>query len=195
MISNLLKALSILLISTVVFAQEKGMKAYVTLFPAGDFVASTNDVSGQVEVLPNGDVQAKDIRVNLTNLKTGMDLRDDHAKNKYLEVGKYPEAILVSGTGKGGKGTGVLKMKGKDAKVEGTYTVLGGKKAVKAEFEIKLSDFGISEINFKGVGVEDKVKIEVIVPVGAMAATPPAAAAGAPTKGAPAQQPAKKKSP
>lgn len=206
MISNLLKASLILIVSTSVYAQEKGMKAYVTLFPAGDFVASTNDVTGQAEVLPNGDIQAKDIRINLKTLKTGMELRDDHAKNKYLEVSKYPEAILVTGTGKGGVGTGVLKMKDKQANIDGKYTLLAGKKAVKAEFNIKLSSFGINEINFKGVGVDDEVKVEVIIPVGEAAAAKPAAAAGAPaatpakpatpTKlGAPTPQPAKKKSP
>ena len=43
-------------------------------------------------------------------------------------------------------------------------------------------EFGINEINYKGVGVEDEVKIEVTAPIVA-AAAPPAPAAGAPAAG------------
>jgi len=161
------------------FAQNaKGMKAYVTLFPAGDFIAQTSDVTGFAEMVSPTEVKASNIKVNLKTLKTGMELRDDHAKNKYLEVAKYPEAILVSATGKDGKGSGVLKFHGKENKVEGTYSLIGGNKLLKAEFKIKLSQYGINEINYKGVGVDDEVKIEVLVPVqAAAAAAKPAAPA------------------
>ena len=64
----------------------------------------------------------------------------------------------------------------------GTYKIEG--QTLKADFEVTLSDFGINEINYKGVGVEDKVRIEVTAPIVAAAAAP-APAAGAPTKGVP----------
>ena len=35
------------------------------------------------------------IRVPLRNLSTGISLRDDHMRNKYLQVGSYPNAELT----------------------------------------------------------------------------------------------------
>lgn len=163
--------LTILLITPSAFAQQKNLKVYVTLFPAGDFIAATTDITGYAEMVSATEVKAKDIKINLKSLKTGMELRDDHAKNKYLEVAKYPEAVLVSATGKNGKGSGVLRLHGKDAKVDGTYELLGGNKFLKAEFKTKLSSYDIKEINYKGVGVDDEIKVEIVVPVQAAAAT------------------------
>jgi polyisoprenoid-binding protein YceI len=157
-------------------AEQKEMKAYVTLFPAGDFVATTNDVTGFAEIVSPTEVKASNIKVNLKTIKTGMETRDDHAKNKYLEVAKYPEAVLVSATGKNGKGSGVLRMHGKESKVDGTYTLVDGNKFLKSEFKIKLSAFDIKDINYKGVGVDDEVKIVIVVPA------QPAASAPAPAK-------------
>ncbi len=158
-------------IGSVSYAQQN-VKVYVTLFPAGDFVAATNDVTGSVEINSAMEINAKDIKVNLNSIKTGLELRDDHAKNKYLDVKKFPEAILVSATGKNGKGTGILRIKGKDAKVDGTYSLANNNTLLKAVFTTKLSNFDINDINYKGVGVEDDIKLEVAVPVVASAAGP-----------------------
>lgn len=161
-------------------AQQKGMKAYITLFPAGDFIASTSDITGDAQMVSANEVKAQNIKINLNTLKTGLELRDEHAKNKYLEVQKYPEAVLVSATGKDGKGSGILRLHGKEAKVDGTYSLSNGNKFLKAEFKSKLSQFGINEINYKGVGVDDEFKVEVTVPVvAAKAPTAPAAPAAA----------------
>lgn len=165
-------ALATLLLTPSAFAQQKNLKVYVTLFPAGDFIAATTDITGYAEMVSATEVKAKDIKINLKSLKTGMDLRDDHAKNKYLEVSKYPEAILVSASGKNGKGSGILRLHGKEAKVDGTYELLGGHKFLKAEFKTKLSSYDIKEINYKGVGVDDEIKVEIVVPVQAAAAIP-----------------------
>jgi len=108
-----------------------------------------------------------------------------------MEVGKYPEAVLIEATGENGKGTGKLKFHGKENPVAGTYTIQGGK-ILNATFKIKLSDYGISDISYKGIGVEDEVKIEVQVPIAA-AGAPAAAAAAAPAQKAPAPVPPKKK--
>ena len=136
--------------------------ADVTLNPAGDFKAKTSDVSGEATV--SGDtVKADNIVVKLNKIVTGMPLRDRHAKEKYMEVNKYPEAVLTKATGKGGKGKGLLKFHGVEKEVSGTYKIEGS--TLKASFPIKLSDFKISGINYMGVGVEDEVKIEVSVPV------------------------------
>lgn len=49
--------------------------------PEGTLTAVKNIVNGKV-------------KVDLTQVSTKIDLRDDHMKNKYLEVGKFPEATL-----------------------------------------------------------------------------------------------------
>ncbi len=175
--------LSFILISQNGFAQQGTVKAFVALSPAGDFVG-TMKATGSATVSGNK-VSAKNIVVDLKSMTTGLDLRDDHAKNKYMEVSKYPEAVLVEAVGENGKGTGKLKFHGKENPISGTFTVQGGK-MLNATFKIKLSDYGISDISYKGIGVEDEVKVEVQVPIAAAGAAP--AAAATPAAAAPAQK-------
>lgn len=170
MIKSLL-VLAIVLVSQITFAQQGTVKAYVSLNPAGDFVG--NMKSTGAATLSGNKISAKNIVVDMKSLSTGLDLRDDHAKNKYMEVNKYPQAILVEANGENGKGTGTLKFHGQEKPISGTYSVQGGK-LLKAEFKIKMSEFGISDISYKGIGVEDDVKIEVLIPITSTAA--PAAA-------------------
>lgn len=155
---------SILGLANFAFAQENSVKAYFVLNPMGDFVGTMKVISGNV-TLQDGKFKGKNIVVDLNSLSTGMDLRDDHAKNKYLEVKKYPTAVLMEAIGANGVGKARIKIKDKETVVNGTYKVSSSGKNLKAEFKIKMSSFGITDINFKGVGVEDEVKVEIVVPV------------------------------
>ena len=149
----------VLFLSLSAFSQEAVVD--VKLSPAGSFSGKTNEVKGFAEL--KGDVvSAKNIVVNLKNLKTGIAVRDDHTK-KHLEVEKYPEAILVSATGQGGKGEGVIKIRGVEKKISGTYKVSGNN--LEATFPLTLSDFNITGIKYMGVGVKNEVKVSVIVPI------------------------------
>ncbi len=182
---NILITFLTLSISLSALAQEAvvDLKAH----PALSFKAKSSEVKGFAT--QNGDeVEAKDIIVGLKNISTGLGTRDTHTK-KYLEVEKYPDAILVSAKGKGGKGEGIVRIHGIEKPVSGTYTVEGGK--LNAEFPIQLSDFGITNIKFMGAGVDDAAIVHVNVPVQAGAASPATAAKAAPSKAAPA--PTKKK--
>jgi hypothetical protein len=144
-----------------VVAASPGIIAEVALNPAGDFKVEISDVKG--EAIIDGDtVRAEKIVAELKGLKTGMTLRDKHAKEKYLEVEKFPAVELLSAVGKGGKGKARIKMKGIEQNVEGTYKLVG--KELKAEFRIKLSDFKITGIKYLGIGVEDLVTVLVTVP-------------------------------
>lgn len=145
--------------STVAFAQNATVD--VTLSPTGSFKAKSADVRGFVT--KSGDTfKGSDIKVGLKNLQTGVSLRDTHTK-KYLQVDKFPEAVLVSATGKDGKGTGVLKIKGIEKKITGTYKISGN--TMNAVFPVKLSDFKIDNVKYMGVGVDDQVNIAISVPV------------------------------
>ena len=144
-------------------AQGPNVKISVSLSPAGDFVAETENVIGNAVLGDNGVVEASNIRVDVKSLKSGISLRDNHMINKYLEAAKYPEVILKIGKGSANKGEAILVIKGKEGKVSGTYAT--NSQFLKAEFKIKLSDFGITDINYKGIGVEDEIKVVAVVPL------------------------------
>lgn len=133
----------------------------VTLSPAGSFKAKTGDIKGFATV-KGDEVSAQNIVVNLKGLKTGIELRDKHTL-KHLETDKHPQAVLVMGKGKGGKGTGKIRIKGIEKEISGTYKVKG--KDLQAEFKLNLPDFKITNIKYMGVGVEDEVVLHVSVPV------------------------------
>jgi polyisoprenoid-binding protein YceI len=108
---------------------------------------------------------------DLVPVKTGVDLRDSHMHDKYLETKKFPTAELNLETVKFEKGaegpcefTGSLAIKGVKKPIQGTCEWTGtGKDSmqVKASSEIKLADYPIGVPQYLGVTVADKVKIEV----------------------------------
>jgi len=162
--------------------RAQNLKLSVGLSPAGDFVAESDQVSGQAVENPDGSVEAKNIKVPVKSLKSGISMRDEHMQNKYLEAAKYPDIILKAAKGRDGKGAAILIVKGKEGKVNGTYTKNANH--LKANFKMKISEFDIKDISYKGIGVEDEVKVEVTVPL------VKASAAKAPVKVAPAAKPA-----
>lgn len=188
---------SIFALSLNCFANDVGSaKVYLKMFPAGDFVADIKGMQGNVTV--NGDsYTAKNLTLDLNTLKTGMEVRDGHAKDKYLEVKKFPTVTLVEASGVGGKGTGKIKIKDKTNPVTGTYTVDAAKKFLTAEFKILLSEYGIEGISYRGLGVEDEAKIVVVAPIAtaAPAVAKPVPAAKAPQKAAPKGAPKKPATP
>lgn len=158
----------ILCFSLSAFAQKSDVKIFVTLSPAGDFVAKTSDVKGSAILNPDGSYTADNVVIDVKSLKTGLSLRDDHMLNKYLEVGKFPQIVLKKAKGANNKGVGILAIKGKEVKVSGTYKA--SEKTISAEFMMKLKDAGIEDVSYKGVGVEDEIKIVAEIPIQKLAA-------------------------
>lgn len=176
MLSKVILFLFVVVSFQTVTAQN--LKMFVTLNPAGDFVAENEQINGKAYENADGTIEATNIKLTVKEFKTGVSLRDSHMIDKYFEAAKYPEILLKVGKGRNGKGDAYITVKGKTAKVSGTY--MKGKEKLKAMFDVKISDFGIADINYKGIGVEDVVKIEVIVPLEkkmAAGAAAPAAAA------------------
>lgn len=147
-----------LIIPTAVFASSAAVE--IKLSPAGSFVGKTEEVKGAAKKVGNKFV-AENIVVNLKSLKTGMGLRDKHTQ-EHLETAKFPEAILVKAEGENGKGKGVIKIRGIEKAIEGTYKVSG--KDLVATFPIKLSDFKIENIRYMSIGVKDMANVTVTVP-------------------------------
>jgi polyisoprenoid-binding protein YceI len=89
-------------------------------------------------------------------------------KEKYLEAGKYPEALLIIPKQKLAKGSaapfeGELVMHGTKQKISGKAEIAtgeGGKKTVKASFRLKLEDHGIEIPKFAGISVANEVSVE-----------------------------------
>ncbi|WP_415061145.1 YceI family protein [Bdellovibrio sp.] len=130
--------------------------------PEGKIAIDNKKVSGE-------------LKVDLRSLNTGIDLRDEHMKNKYLEVGSYPTATLtlnsfelakapaeIEGKLDGQKFTGTLAFHGISKPVEGVFDVeADGKNLnVKAKYSVKLSEFNIDIPAYAGLKVADKVDIE-----------------------------------
>lgn len=111
--------------------------------------------------------------LNLKDLNTGIGLRDKHMKEKYLEVDKYPDAILTfknfsiaapnSETDQNLVGTlkihGIEKPVSLHAKVKTAAS--GTQFEGKSEFTVKLSDFNISIPSYMGIKVADQVELTV----------------------------------
>jgi len=133
----------------------------VTLSPTGSFVAKTGDVTG-FATETKSIVSAKDVRVKVKGLQTGVALRDKHLL-KRLDSEKFPEIILVKASGRSGKGTGVIKIKGIEKPISGTYKITNN--ICEAVFPLKISEFGIDDVSYMGVGVDDEVEISVSIPL------------------------------
>lgn len=159
--------IQVLLVSSLLFLglafAETGVTVDCKISPTGSFQAKTKDVKGGV-TFRNNEIVADKITVDLKSLTTGMGLRDDHMKKKYLEVDKNPEAVLIFGKGKGGKGEGKIKIRGVEKDIKGTYKLISDKE-LEATFDLSLADFKISGIRYMGMGVKDTVKVTVNVPV------------------------------
>lgn len=124
---------------------------------------------GKLEITEKGDKLEVSgaLKIKLSSLTTGLSLRDGHMKDKYLEVEKYPEALLTipkQSIPKGGSGAfeGDLILHGVKSKVSGTVEarLVGDSAEVKAAFPVKLQDHGIAIPSFAGVSVANEVSVE-----------------------------------
>jgi hypothetical protein len=113
------------------------------------------------------------VKVDLNKLTTKIDLRDDHMKNKYLEVGKYPEANLefvnvelpaaLSTSETEVPFKAKFTMHGKTSDVNGKAKVSKNAKDVSgnAEFLFKITDHLDTLPTWLGVKVAEEVTVKV----------------------------------
>lgn len=142
------------------FSFANQLEIAISLSPAGSFVAKSEQVrvEGELQVSAQG-FTAKNISMPIGSLKTGIELRDEHMKKKYFEMGQFPKANLIEGQGTGGRFQGKLEVHGVVHPINGTYQASG--KSLEAQFKCKLSDFKIKEAKYMGVGVDDEVTVSV----------------------------------
>jgi polyisoprenoid-binding protein YceI len=105
------------------------------------------------------------LAVPLDAYKTGIALRDEHLKKKYMETGKYPEAKMVIKDqpyveGKEGILMADLTLKDTTKPVKVYFTVTG--KKVAARFKVSIKDFpSIGVPSHLGVTMADEVEVKV----------------------------------
>jgi polyisoprenoid-binding protein YceI len=115
------------------------------------------------------------LTVDLRTMDTGIALRNDHLREKYLEVDKgagYDQAVLsdvvlqgLNADAPAGKGsfTGSLMLHGVKKTVTGPVEIrqAGTGWRVRASFPLNLPDYNIDKPRYLGVGVKDTVQVSV----------------------------------
>lgn len=129
--------------------------------------------SGEIKL--TGKTINGDIYVDLQSLNTGLSLRDEHMKNKYLQTNTYQKAKMnlsgvtlpaelnsINSNIKDQKFSALLSLHGIDKPIEGQYSLTPEEKKVKivAKFSLKLSEFGIDIPSYAGVKIADTVDVE-----------------------------------
>lgn len=116
----------------------------------------------------DGRLLSANLNVKLGQLKTGIDLRDQHMKEKYLKTQKYPLAKLVIFPFE------LVDINSREIEMPGELEITGKKKKLRvpikmeregnviageSEFTVKISDFGIEIPSYLGVTVAEDVTI------------------------------------
>jgi polyisoprenoid-binding protein YceI len=142
----------------------------------GSFDAKTTALSGSLTTsAAHPPAFDGTLTVDLRTIDTGINLRNEHLREKYLEVDKgtgYDKAVLSEIDLKGfnpdapdGRGsfTGSLVRHGVKKTVNGPVEVrkAGAGLRVHALFPVYLPDYEIPEPRYLGVGVKDTVQVEV----------------------------------
>jgi polyisoprenoid-binding protein YceI len=147
----------------------------------------TSGVSGTIDADPANASDAKvNVSIDLTTLDTGISMRNDHMRNKFLQVEQFPKAEFKSVSVTGAKS--VAANKPADLTVTGDLTIHGVTKRVTApvrvvlipeseltkasrgpgdwihataEFAIKLSDFGIEVPQTLGMKLSNDIALKL----------------------------------
>lgn len=156
--------ISALLFSFYGFASDGSVSLAVTLKPMGSFEAKTTllKIKGKTERIKDG-FSAENIIVDASSFKTGIELRDKHMREKYLEADQFPEMTLVRGKATQGAFTGELTVHGVTQSVQGKYEVKDNHLIVR--FPVKASSFKIAPAKYMGVGVQDDIQVEAMLPI------------------------------
>tara|TARA_B100000925_G_C21960083_1_gene452984 strand:- start:335 stop:814 length:480 start_codon:yes stop_codon:yes gene_type:complete len=128
---------------------------HISLSPVGSFKITSENLKIK-GLKKEGDlITAKKISTKKADLKTGIDLRDEHMKKRIKE-----RTISVKNiSAKNGKGSGEISINKIKKKISFNYNESDGK--TKADFKLNLEEFGIKDINYLGVGVNNNVDVQI----------------------------------
>jgi polyisoprenoid-binding protein YceI len=152
------------------------VRVTVPLQPGGAFEAHTSSLSGTLTLAAPKPAQLTgELVVDLTTIDTGIDLRNRHLREKYLEVAKgtgYDKAVLseirladADGEAFEGKSpfTGMLRLHNVARPLSGTAEIRRAQSGAQivASFALQLTDFGIEPPQYMGVGVANRLGVKV----------------------------------
>ncbi|EYF06241.1 YceI family protein [Chondromyces apiculatus] len=132
--------------------------------------AGLSIVGKSSEVRASDTADSVTIVVPLAKLDTGIGLRNDHMRDKYLETSKYPNAELtVAKSAIGypavgaGEATGQLKLHGQTKPVKFKYEAKksGTGHAVSGTVRVNMTEFGIEKPSYMGLSVKPDVDVAV----------------------------------
>jgi polyisoprenoid-binding protein YceI len=136
----------------------KGFPTFITIQGKGGNLTGSMEVEGNL-------VKKANFIVPLKDFKTGMDLRDEHMHEKYLESKKYPQAKLSLPDFKlegEGKVKGTLNLHNKTHPIQVDYkTIEKNPLVVEAKFKLLLEDYGIDIPSFQGITVAKEIQVKV----------------------------------
>jgi polyisoprenoid-binding protein YceI len=162
-ILSLSAVLAIALTAHAKFSASGGDVQFIATGPGGLKITGTTH---QVTVKDDGSNLV--VIVPLSDLDTGIALRNKHMKEKYLETDKYPNAELVvakSAVKADGAGTaqGTMKIHGKSKEVSVSYNAKknGASIAIDGTTQLNMKEFGIEVPNYLGVTVKPEVDVNV----------------------------------
>lgn len=100
--------------------------------------------------------------VDLRKLDTGLDKRNEHMRDKYLNVSKYPKAKFVLDPLKIGSPTfsGKFTMHGKTNKIGGVV-IDASKKTLKVNFDLDVTKYGIKKPGYKNFVIGQHINLSV----------------------------------
>ena len=133
------------------------------------------DIVGETTTLAVADDGTKlAFTVPMASVKTGIDDRDDHMNNKYVQIAQFPNAVLTVdkaaitwpanlGDKTKGKAKADFNIHGQSQPVEIEWTAQKSKTGhrVTGKFNFDVSKSGISIPDYLGVTVDAKMKAEV----------------------------------
>jgi polyisoprenoid-binding protein YceI len=156
---------------------EKGdVKIVVPLKPGGAFAATSSALTGTLTLEGAKPARlAGDVSMDLSSIDTGIALRNQHLREKYLEVAKgegFNRAVLsdiqlAAATGETFDGTtpftGTMLLHGVKRPVAGTVEIHteGTNRRVRAEFPLELTEWSVVPPEYLGVGVGSKLLVKV----------------------------------
>ena len=125
--------------------------------------------------LTNSEMTLKDNKLSgsftvaLDKLDSGIELRDTHLKEKYLQTQTYPKAIFSFKDVSLESDNQTITVKGefefhgvkKEKEIEIEISKEGNQLNLVSDFEIKLTDYKVELPSFSGITAADKVKIDV----------------------------------
>jgi polyisoprenoid-binding protein YceI len=141
----------------------------------GSFEGKTTALTGSIARTENSDRFDGSLSVDLRTVDTGIRLRNEHLRTRYLETDKgsgFERAVLsdirlaaASAATTGGRTTftGTLQLHGVSHQVAGEaqLTRTGTDLRVGATFPVNLPAFGIEKPQYLGVGVREQVNVRV----------------------------------